>query len=101
MLILHEAKVPNSGTVRIVGTKVTMEELARSIGTELGRVDLDKTELPGGYDVNFEWTAEPAAGSWAPSIFTALRQQPGLKLESTKGPVKVLIVDSAQKPSPN
>lgn len=90
-----------AGTVRIVGTKVSMEQLARSIGTELGRVVVDKTELPGGYDVNFEWEAEPAAESLSPSIFTALREQLGLKLESTKGPVKVLVVDSAQKGSPD
>jgi uncharacterized protein (TIGR03435 family) len=99
MTILNTRKGP--GTVRIVGTKVTMEQLARSIGTELGRVVLDRTELQGGYDVNFEWTSEPAADSLSPSIFTALREQLGLKLESTKGPVKVLVVDSAQKASPN
>lgn len=99
MTILNTRR--GAGTVRIVGTKVTMEELARSIGTELSRVVLDNTQLPGGYDVNFEWTAEPAAGSLTPSIFTALREQLGLKLESTKGLVKVLVVDSAQKPSPN
>jgi uncharacterized protein (TIGR03435 family) len=97
--ILNTRRGP--GTVRIVGTKVSMEQLARSIGSELGRVVVDKTELPGGYDVNFEWDPEPAAESLTPSIFTALHEQLGLKLESTKGPVKVLVVDSAQKASPN
>lgn len=90
-----------SGKVRIVGAKISMEELARSIGTELGRMVVDETELPGRYDVNFEWEAETAADSLSPSIFTALREQLGLKLESTNGPVKVLVVDSAQKASPN
>lgn len=99
MTILNTRK--GSGNVRIVGTKVSMEQLARSIGSELGRVVVDKTELPGGYDVNFEWQAEPAADSLSPSIFTALREQLGLKLESTKAPVNVLVVDSAQKASPN
>ena len=99
MTVLNTRK--GSGKVRIVGTKVSMEQLARSIGSELGRVVIDKTELPGGYDVNFEWEAEPAADSLSPSIFTALREQLGLKLESAKGPVQVLVVDSAQKASPN
>jgi uncharacterized protein (TIGR03435 family) len=99
MTILNTRR--GSGKIRIVGTKVSMEELARSIGTELGRVVVDKTEFPGRYDVDFEWEAEPAADSLSPSIFTALREQLGLKLESTKGQVKVLVVDSAQKASPN
>lgn len=90
-----------SGKTRIVGTKVSMEQLARSIGSELGRVVVDKTELPGGYDVNFEWETEPAADSLSPSIFAALHEQLGLKLEATKGPVRVLVIDSAQKVSPN
>ena len=99
MTILNTRR--GSGKVRIVGTKVTMEQLARSIGSELGRVVVDKTGLSGGYDVNFEWEDAAAADSLSPSIFTALREQLGLKLESTKGPVKVLVVDSAQKASPN
>ena len=64
MTILNTRR--GSGKTRIVGTKVTMEQLARSIGSELGRVVVDKTELPGGYDVNFEWAAEPAAESLTP-----------------------------------
>lgn len=98
MTILNTRR--GSGKIRIVGTKVSMEQLARSIGSELGRVVVDKTGLPGGYDVNFEW-ADPEADSLAPSIFTELHEQLGLKLEPAKAPVKVLVVDSAQKASPN
>jgi uncharacterized protein (TIGR03435 family) len=94
MTILNTRR--GSGKVRIVGTKVSMEQLARSIGSELGRVVVDKTGLPGGYDVNFEW-ADSEADSLAPSIFTELHEQLGLKL----GPVKVLVVDSAERASAN
>jgi uncharacterized protein (TIGR03435 family) len=90
-----------SGKVRIVGTKVSMEQLARSIGSELGRVVVDKTGLPGGYDVNFEWAEEPVGDSLAPSIFTELHEQLGLKLEPAKAPVKVLVIDSAERASAN
>jgi uncharacterized protein (TIGR03435 family) len=47
MTILNTRR--GAGTVRIVGTKISMEELARSIGTEPGRVVVDKTELRGGF----------------------------------------------------
>ncbi|HEY4084926.1 MAG TPA: TIGR03435 family protein [Bryobacteraceae bacterium] len=36
-----------------------------------------------------------------PSLFTAIQEQPGLKMESTKGPVQVLVIDHAEKPSNN
>jgi uncharacterized protein (TIGR03435 family) len=90
-----------AGKVGIVGTKVSMEQLARSIGSELGRVVIDKTGLHSGYDVNFEWAEEPVGDSLAPSIFTELHEQLGLKLEPAKAPVKVLVVDSAEKASAN
>jgi len=99
MTILNTRR--GSGKIRIVGTKVSMEQLARSIGSELGRVVVDKTGLPGGYDVNFEWAEEPVGDSLAPSIFTELHEQLGLKLEPAKAPVKVLVIDSAERASAN
>jgi len=90
-----------SGKARIIGTKISMEEFARSIGTELGRVAIDKTGLAGGYDVDFEWETEPAADSLSPSIFTALREQLGLRLETQKAPVNVLVIDSVERASAN
>ena len=89
-----------SGKIRIVGTKVSMEQLARSIGSEMGSVVVDKQGLPGGYDVNLEWS-HSESGSLAPSIFTELHEHLGLKLEPAKAPVKVLVVDSAEKATAN
>ena len=58
----------------------------------------DATGLTGKYDLKFEWAADPsAADATGPSLFTAI-QQFGLKLESIKGPVKVLVVDHAERP---
>jgi uncharacterized protein (TIGR03435 family) len=65
-----------------------------------------KTNLKGNCDVKLQWNTELRAGgdslpSDRPSIFTALQEQLGLKLESSKGPVEVLVIDSIRKPSEN
>jgi uncharacterized protein (TIGR03435 family) len=90
-----------SGRVRIAGTRVTMEQLARSIGNVLGRIVVDKTGVPGGYDLDLEWDVEPVPDSLSPSVFTVLREKLGLRLETQKAPVKVLVVDHAEKASEN
>jgi bla regulator protein blaR1 len=82
----------------------------------LGRTVVDKTGLKGNYDVTLEWTPEdaqsqgsreggtetaPPADPNGPTIFTALQEQLGLRLESTKGPVQILVIDHVEKPSEN
>ena len=69
---------------------------------------LDKTGLTGRYDIELEWTPErlqmqsaPALDAGPPSIFTALQEQLGLRLESAKGPVKTLVIDHVERPSGN
>ena len=67
----------------------------------------DKTGLQGRYDVELEWTPdqgvspEAASASSAPSLFTALQEQLGLKLVSERGPVDVLVVDHIEEPAAN
>ncbi len=82
--------------------------LANQLGQVLGRTVIDKTGLTGNYDFKLEWTPDqrpmegpPAGDATGPSIFTALQDQLGLKLESTKGPVEILVIERAQKASEN
>jgi len=69
---------------------------------------VDKTNLTGKYDVDLQWTPEsvrlqsaPVDEPTSPSIFTAVQEQLGLKLESAKGPVKTLVIDHVERPSEN
>jgi uncharacterized protein (TIGR03435 family) len=85
-----------------VATNQPAASLTGPLSRQLGRLVRDKTGLSGRY--NFTLTYSPAlmqqAGGDpnAPSVFTALEEQLGLKLESARGPVEILVVDSAQKP---
>lgn len=65
---------------------------------------LDMTALQGVYDFTLDYAPDDSAAADdgpGPSIFTALQEQLGLKLEPCKGPVEVLVVDRAEKPSQN
>ena len=93
--------------------------LAAQLERQLSRVVIDKTELKGEYDYTLEWTPEPGEGgpesiglppqassavpvdSKGPSIFTALQEQLGLRLESQRGPVEVIVIERVEKPSEN
>lgn len=93
----------------------TMEELAAALtGQEAteGRLVIDRTGLTGKYDWHLEWTPAGAQmesngmggsspHSDAPALFTALREQLGLRLESQKGPVQVVVIDHLEPPTPN
>jgi bla regulator protein BlaR1 len=93
--------------------KGEMAELTVRLSQQLGRKVIDRTELTGGYDFKLEWTPDEAQPGMmkepgtiqieggGPSIFTALQEQLGLKLESTKGPVEILAIDRVERPSEN
>jgi uncharacterized protein (TIGR03435 family) len=76
----------------------------------VGRMVLDRTGLSGAFDLDLEWTPERTAlagdaspgappASEGPSIFTALQEQLGLKLDSRRGPVDVLVIDHVERPT--
>jgi uncharacterized protein (TIGR03435 family) len=85
--------------------KVTMESLADDISRDFGldRPILDKTGLTATYDIKLEATPEfrinHGSGPDDISVFTAVREQLGLKLEPEKGPVEVLVIDHVERPS--
>lgn len=83
------------------GTGEPIAILAGNLGNQLGRIVVDKTGLPGVYDWMLEWDPNPTADSTNPSMFTALQQQLGLKLESQKGPMETLVIDRAERASDN
>jgi len=86
--------------------------LAALLAKVLGRVVLDQTGIQGRYDITLKWTPEnglpdkvngasSAEETNGPSIFTAVQEQLGLRLETQKGPVGVLVVDRVEMPSEN
>jgi len=103
----------------IRGHGIPISFLARSLSQMggLGRPVLDETGLKGNYDIDLKWTSEvnspgamPAPSSGAesappdtsgPSLFSALQEQLGLKLEPTNGPVEALEIVHVEKPSVN
>jgi uncharacterized protein (TIGR03435 family) len=101
----------NGGRGRLVTERISMAKLAEILSRGLGRPVVDKTDAKGVYTFTLEWNPEtprPAAGdslvaadSSGPTIYDALAQQLGLKLESKKLPVEVIVVDQAQKPTEN
>jgi len=90
-----------SGKATLTGTRVSMGQLTGYIGGKLGRVVVDKTGLKGVYDFTFEWDPDQSGGDSGPSIFTGLGEQLGLRLESQKNPVEVLVIDHVERPSEN
>lgn len=68
-----------------------------------GRIVVDKTGLEGNYTFDLHYTPQDAAAgeNTGPSLFSALQEQLGLKLETRKLPIKVLVIDHIEPPSPN
>ena len=91
-----------SGTVK--GTGLTMEDLAGWTANRVDRAVINRTGLSGTYDVDLKYTS-PRPGiaptNDAPSLFTALQEQLGLKLEGSRGPVEFIVIDHVERPSEN
>ena len=86
--------------------EMTMARFAERLVGSVGRPVLDRTGLDGAFDIDLTYTpdnpvVDTSNAPNAPSLITALREQLGLRLESTRAPVEVLVVDSVQKPSEN
>lgn len=92
------------------GSSATMTELAESLSGVVGRTVVNQTGVNGRFRYQVEFAPEgtstaenggPPPPADAPSIFTAIQEQLGLKLDSARGPVDVLVIDRAEKPAAN
>jgi len=62
---------------------------------------LNRTGLTGHYDIEFEWSEDDDQDADVPTLFTAIQEQLGLRLESTRAAVEVVVVDHIELPSEN
>jgi uncharacterized protein (TIGR03435 family) len=106
---------------KLIGPRITTRQLAELLTSALSRTVLDKTALIGTYDVTLQWSADQAEvpaptppdsaqrgtenssapNASRPSIFAAVQEQLGLKLQEGKGPVEIIVIDHVEKPSGN
>src|SRR5262249_6072984 len=95
-----------AGPGRINGQHAFISQLADRLSTQLGETVIDETGLTGTWNMALAWTPDqpgkfvpPDANETGPSVFSAIQEQLGLKLQHTKGPVPVIVIDSAVKPA--
>ena len=97
------------GTGGYEGFGVTMPKLVEQLSDSVGRIVIDKTGFTGTFNYQLNFATEDAIGNGLgqpasdplPSIFTALQEQLGLRLESAKGPVEMIVIDHVERPSEN
>jgi len=116
-LSVFGAPGPSGIVMTMCGKAVSVSTFLTTLQSWAGRPVADKTNFKGLFDVLFQFSPEQGASLTTadgtpggtplssdpsgPSIFTAIEQELGLKLESSKGTVEVLVIDSVQKPSEN
>jgi uncharacterized protein (TIGR03435 family) len=93
-------------TDRIEAVGIAMAKLIEILSGDIDRSIIDKTGFTDVFNVHLEFApnlpiGEVSGGATAPSLFTALQEQLGLKLEPTRGRADVLVIDHVEKPTPN
>ena len=101
----------------LIGTAITMQQFISTLENILQRPVIDETGFTATFDVNLSWIPDqvtpgllapgvspsplPSPNDAGPTIFTALAEHLGLRLQAAKGPVDVLVIDHAERPSAN
>jgi bla regulator protein BlaR1 len=106
----------SNGRGRLDATSTTMVDLSRDLSVMIGRTVVDKTGVTGAFALHLTFVPDetmpqfpvptgdpvnPTPPDDGPSVFAAVQEQLGLKLESGKGPVEVLVIDHVEKPTEN
>jgi len=98
---------------RVFALGVPIETLSNTLADVVGRAVLNHTQLSGNFDIELSYTPDPVPGAQTippgsqpidpngPSIFTALREQLGLKLEFRRNPFEVFLIDHVERPTPD
>jgi len=103
------------GPAGLTAVSLPVANIIPMLSRLLGRTVIDNTGLNGNFDISLEWTPDesqtlqvppdapkpPPSDAAGPTIFTALQEQLGLKLESQKGPVEIFVIDHVEKPTEN
>jgi uncharacterized protein (TIGR03435 family) len=89
------------GHITVEGGDNTVTNFAAELSKRVGRIVLDKTGIKGRYSIDLDWSEDNDIDDDAPSLFTAIREQLGLRLQSQKASVPVLIIDHIEMPSEN
>jgi uncharacterized protein (TIGR03435 family) len=93
--------IRRTGPDKVVGTSVSMGSVAHTMSDWVQRPVVDKSGIAGPIDFTLTWSPDSTPDSTAPSIFTAVEEQLGLKLVPARGPVDVLVIDFAERPVPD
>jgi uncharacterized protein (TIGR03435 family) len=99
----------NTHNLRLNADNMTMDLTAETLSNLLNRPVLNRTGLQGSFDFEMEYAADTDVGRGArpgaelagPELFSAIQQQVGLRLESTKEKIDVIVIDSIERPSEN
>jgi uncharacterized protein (TIGR03435 family) len=86
---------------KVTGSGIGMETFTRNLAGATGRSVVDKTGLSGSYDLDLEFIPDQSADTTGPSLFTAMQEQLGLKLDSQRAPIEVLVIDKLERPTPD
>jgi uncharacterized protein (TIGR03435 family) len=86
---------------KVTGAGITLQTFARNLSGGTGRYIVDKTGLSGPFDLELEFTPDQSPDTTGPSLFTAMQEQLGLKLDSQRAPVEVVVIDRLERPTPD
>ena len=100
-----------NGRTQVIGTNAPMTELADALSERFQRSVIDRTGIAGNFDFKLVFTPDESLARFGEdnvsvdpegaSIFAAIQEQLGLKLEGSKGPVEIMVIDRAAKPAEN
>jgi uncharacterized protein (TIGR03435 family) len=89
------------GHLTVEGGDNTLATFAAELSKRVHRIVLDQTGIKGRYSIDLDWSEDNDIDDDSPSLFTAIREQLGLRLQSQKALVPVLIIDHIEMPSAN